>query len=50
MIINHNDVINQELNPGEEIKLTITAEFSSSGQPMVKQIPYNISILTSCID
>ena len=50
VIINHNDIINQELTPGEEIKLTITAEFSSSGQPMVKQIPYNISILTSCID
>lgn len=50
IIINHNNIINQELSPGEEIKLTITAEFSSSGQPMVKQIPYNVSILTSCIE
>lgn len=50
VIINHNDIINQELNPGEEIKLTITVEFSSSGQPMPKTVPYAVSILTSCIE
>lgn len=49
VIINHNDIINQELNPGEEINLTITAEFASSGQATKKTVPYKVSILTSCI-
>ena len=50
IIINHNDITNQELNPGEEINLTITAEFTNTGQPMTKTIPYQVSILTSCIE
>ena len=50
VIINHNDIINQELNPGEEIKLTVTAEYSSSGQPMKKTVPYQISVLSSCME
>lgn len=49
VIINHNDIINQELNPREEIKLTITVEFLNSGQPIPKTIPYTISILTSYV-
>lgn len=50
VIINHNDITNQELNPGEEIKLTVTAEYSSSGQPMKKTVPYQISVLSSCME
>lgn len=49
VIINHNDITNQELNPGEEIKLTVTVEFSNSGQTMNKTVPYEISILSSCV-
>ena len=49
VIINHNDITGQELNPGEEINLTITVEFASSGQTMTKTIPYQISILSSCV-
>ncbi len=47
IIINHNDITDQELNPREEIKLTITVEFSNSGQTMNKTVPYEISILSS---
>ena len=50
VIINHNDITNQELNPGEEINLTISIEFTSNGLPMEKIIPYKISILSSCIE
>ena len=50
VIINHNDITNQELNPGEEINLTITVEFTSSGLPMTKVVPYEVSILTSCVE
>lgn len=50
VIINHNDITNQELNPGEEINLTVTVEFTSSGLPMAKVIPYEVSILTSCVE
>lgn len=50
VMITHNDITNQELKPGEEIKLTVTAEFASSGQPMNKTVPYQISILSSCIE
>lgn len=49
VIINHNDITNQELNPGEEINLTITVEFSNSGNAKEIKIPYQVSILTSCI-
>ena len=49
VIINHNDITNQELNPGEEINLTITVEFSNSGTAKEIKIPYQVSILTSCI-
>lgn len=48
--ISHNDITNQELNPGEEINLTVTAEFSSSGQAMNRTVPYKISVLSSCIE
>ena len=50
VIINHNDITNQELNPREEIKLTITVEFSNSGQTMNKTVPYAISILSSYVE
>lgn len=50
VIINHNDIKGQTLNPGEEIKLTITAEFMSSGEPMPRTIPYQVSILSSCME
>lgn len=50
VIINHNDITNQELNPGEEINLTVTVEFASAGQPTNKIIPYQISILSSCLE
>lgn len=50
VIIKHNDITGQTLKPGEEITLTITAEFSLSGLPMKKVIPYEISILTSCLE
>lgn len=49
VIVKHNDIVNQELNPGEEINLTITVEFASSGQTTKRTVPYEISILTSCI-
>lgn len=49
VIINHNDITNQELNPGEEINLTITVEFSNSGTAKEIKTPYQVSILTSCI-
>lgn len=48
VIINHNDITSQELNPSEEIKLTVTVEFSSSAQAMNKTVPYKISVLSSC--
>lgn len=50
VIINHNDITNQELNPGEEINLTITVEFTNTGVSIEKIIPYKVSILTSCIE
>ena len=50
VIINHNDITNQELNPGEEIKLTVTVEFSNSGQTMNKTVPYAISVLSSYVE
>lgn len=50
VIINHNDITNQELNPREEIKLTLTIEFANSGQPMNKTIPYAISVLSSYVE
>lgn len=50
VVIKHNDIVGQVLKPAEEITLTITAEFSLSGQPMKKVIPYEISILSSCIE
>lgn len=48
--ITHNDITNQELNPGEEINLIVTAEFSNSGQAMTRTVPYKISVLSSCIE
>lgn len=50
VIINHNDIKTQELDPGEEIKLTITAEFSTTSQPMKKTVPYKVSILSTCLE
>ena len=50
VIINHNDITNQELNPGEEINLTITVEFTNTGVSIEKIIPYKVSILTSCVE
>ena len=50
VIINHNDINGQTLKPGEEIKLTVTAEFMSSGEPMPRAIPYQVSVLSSCVE
>ena len=50
IILNHNDIKNQELNPGEEIKLTITVQFANSGVSINKTVPYEVSILTSCVE
>lgn len=50
VIIHHTNILDQELNPGEEIKLTVTAEFSETGQIVQKTVPYKISILTSCLE
>lgn len=50
VLITHNDITNQELNPKEEIKLILTVEFSNSGQAMNKTVPYAVSILSSYVD
>ena len=50
IILNHNDIKSQELNPGEEIKLTITVQFANSGVSINKTVPYEVSILTSCVE
>lgn len=50
VIIKHNDISGQILKPGEEITLTVTAEFGLTGQPMKKEIPYELSILTTCME
>lgn len=50
IILNHNDIKNQKLNPGEEIKLTITVQFANSGVSINKTVPYEVSILTSCVE
>lgn len=47
--ISHNDVVGKEINPGEEITLTVLAYYNYKAQYNLIQVPYQISLLASSI-